>query len=89
MPISSGSPVKGIFVSGVAKVASDTSRSSGWAAWELPSSEGLDPYAATDAPAVPTPSFGMSRQNHRRLRQMIRTGRPIAGASTNLTATRP
>ena len=30
-----------------------------------------------------------SGQTHRRLRQMIRTGRPIAGASTNATATRP
>jgi hypothetical protein len=47
--------------SGRAKVASGMSRSSGWAASELPSSGGLDPYPATDAPPPATPSTAMSR----------------------------
>src|SRR5699024_3232658 len=36
--------------SGAVKVASGTSRSSRWAASELPSSEDLDPYPTSDAP---------------------------------------
>src|SRR5699024_7202374 len=39
--------------SGAVKVASGTSRSSRWAASELPSSEDLDPYPTSDAP-MPT-----------------------------------
>ena len=50
--------------SGLVKVASGTSRSSRWAASELPSCEGLDAYPRTDAPTTaksgPTPSIGKS-----------------------------
>ena len=42
--------------SGVAKVASCTSRSSGWAVEELPSSGDLDVYPVSDAPSRSTPS---------------------------------
>jgi len=45
------------------KVASGASRSSRWAARELPSSEGLDPYRATDAPKPATLSTVKSRQS--------------------------
>lgn len=44
------------------KVAWDTSRSFGWAVEELPSSEDLGPYPATDGPIPATPSHAMSHQ---------------------------
>src|SRR5689334_1627339 len=43
-------------------VASCTSRSSSWAASELPSSEDLDPYPGSDAPTTPTPPSVKSRE---------------------------
>ena len=47
--------------SGQAKVASGTSRSSQWAASELPTSKDLDPYPATDAPTPTTPPTAKSQ----------------------------
>jgi hypothetical protein len=49
--------------SGLVKVASGTSRSSRWAASELPSSEDLDPYPGIDAPTASTPSNVKSQIN--------------------------
>ena len=59
--------------SGQAKVASDTSRSSRWAASEPPSSEDLDPYPGTDAPTTATPLFVKSRITADRLHPRVWT----------------